>query len=121
MNIGENLKAKALVLSHASLERTNDESAYKSNCPVCKIGVLLVQRDLQEPLHLMNYDRCSMCAQAVVYTDSIIGCEPVKQVGAVYDSDPRPQPKPAATSWARLDSSPLDEEEIQCPPKSPPK
>lgn len=64
----ENVGAPTIAIAHSSLTRYNDESAYKSKCPACKEGVLLVMRD-QKTLELRKDDRCILCAQHVIYSD----------------------------------------------------
>lgn len=66
-------------LSHASLTRVGDESPFRSKCPVCPNGVLLVQRD-QKSFALQNLDSCVVCGQRVIYTDKFINGEPVTDV-----------------------------------------
>lgn len=62
-----NLYNERLQVKHADLERFGD-SAYKSQCPVCSDGVLLVMRD-QENFKLVRYDFCVTCGQPVEYLD----------------------------------------------------
>ena len=66
--VGVNKNAPAVTVPHSALTRANEESVYKSDCPVCKRGVLLVGRD-QETFELLEQDRCILCGQVVVYTD----------------------------------------------------
>ena len=65
---GTNLYNNAVLVKHAELERADNNSMFRSICPVCKIGTLLVQRD-QTTLKLLPQDRCLLCGQMVVYTD----------------------------------------------------
>jgi uncharacterized protein (DUF983 family) len=60
-------------VSHASLERWSD-SAYKSKCPACKDGLLLIYRDVD--FKLVRLDRCVSCGQQVYYTDETVNGEP---------------------------------------------
>ncbi len=53
---------------HADLERSKDESLFRSWCPACKYGQLMVVRD-QKHFHLLPEDRCTWCAQRFYYTD----------------------------------------------------
>lgn len=62
------LKNKVLVIKHAELERASDSSLFRSKCPVCKEGLLLVQRD-QVTLKLVEYDNCILCGQLFRYED----------------------------------------------------
>jgi hypothetical protein len=64
INIGE----KPIFIKHASLERLSDNSQYRSLCPVCKIGVLLVRRD-PVTFELCQEDYCILCCQHIIYTD----------------------------------------------------
>ena len=62
-----NMDAPLLEISHQELERYGDDM-YKSFCPACQCGLLLVGRD-QKTLYLKEYDRCTLCGQQVKYTD----------------------------------------------------
>jgi uncharacterized protein (DUF983 family) len=55
-------------VNHADLERFGDESDYRSKCPVCKEGILLVERDPVEG-HLKAKDLCRTCGQRFIYID----------------------------------------------------
>ena len=74
-----NAHAPAMRVSHSSLERWSGESEFRSKCPACSEGILLVLRD-QVTFQLINVDRCVACGQTVVYTDKIIGGEAVTEV-----------------------------------------
>ena len=52
---------------HSELTRYGD-SAYKSCCPSCETGILLMRRD-SETLVLEEYDTCSFCYRRFRYTD----------------------------------------------------
>ena len=69
-----NLNAPPIYVLHAELTRYTEDSAYRSRCPVCKAGVLMVNRD-QRTLELLRVDRCTYCAQTVVYEDTSIAGE----------------------------------------------
>lgn len=56
-----------VAVAHASLERAHGRP-FRSKCPVCELGLLLVGRN-QETLALRREDRCTRCAQAFRYTD----------------------------------------------------
>ena len=56
-----------ITVKQAELERSGG-SEFRSVCPVCKEGVLLVQRD-RETLEIINTDRCIICGQAFIYED----------------------------------------------------
>ncbi len=62
-----NLDKPILEVSHAKLDRSGD-SLYRSVCPVCLKGVLLMRRNM-ETLQLEEYDNCILCAQSVIYVD----------------------------------------------------
>ncbi|MDO8640449.1 MAG: hypothetical protein Q7R33_02805 [Nitrosarchaeum sp.] len=67
MNIGENIHKPVIDINHAELKRV-DESLYRSFCPECKEGVLLVSRCLKT-FALEEYDRCITCGQRFRYLD----------------------------------------------------
>lgn len=75
----KNVHAPAIRVSHSQLARWGDESDFKSKCPACEKGLLLVMRD-QTTFQLINVDRCVSCGQLVIYTDKFIGGEPVYDV-----------------------------------------
>jgi len=56
-----------LEVYHSELKRYSD-SPYKSKCPVCKKGVLLVHRD-QKTYELLENDHCVFCGQHFKYLD----------------------------------------------------
>jgi hypothetical protein len=62
-----NIEKPVLRVAHASLTRS-DISVFRSWCPVCKEGVLLVTRD-PRTLRLAAQDNCVLCGQRVEYTD----------------------------------------------------
>lgn len=64
---GENINKPIIKVKHAELTRTGD-SAFRSECPTCKEGVLLVMRN-QETFELEKLDRCMLCGQQFEYTD----------------------------------------------------
>lgn len=53
---------------HAALSRVDDVSPYRSNCPVCEEGVLLVGRD-PKCGRLLELDTCVACGQMFRYLD----------------------------------------------------
>lgn len=63
----KNLLKPPIKVRHQDLERSG-ESPYRSKCPVCPKGILLVQRD-QETFRLEKGDHCILCGQAIIYTD----------------------------------------------------
>lgn len=77
-----NIQAPAIRVSHAELERWGEEPGdFKSKCPSCPDGLLLVMRD-QKTFALINVDRCVSCGQTVIYTDKMIGGEFVTDLHA---------------------------------------
>jgi len=54
-------------VKHADLTRSEADSMFKSECPVCD-GMLLVARD-QRTFELRAEDRCILCGQRFVYDD----------------------------------------------------
>jgi len=66
MESGSNYREPTIYLMHADLERT-DDSAYRSMCPVCGSGILLVMRN--EDMTLSCEDFCTECAQRFIYMD----------------------------------------------------
>jgi len=65
---GINLHNPPIQVVHAHLKRTG-ESPYRSECPFCFHGVLLVGRDEKAGFRLMAADTCICCGQAVEYLD----------------------------------------------------
>jgi hypothetical protein len=63
-------------VSHTSLRRVSENSPFRSFCPACGEGFLLVRRD-QESFALLSTDRCTSCGQLILYTDSFIHGEPL--------------------------------------------
>jgi uncharacterized protein (DUF983 family) len=69
------IDAEPMEVEHARLERWDPEtSIYKSVCPVCRKGALLIPRD-RETGALRREDRCILCGQRVIYTDASVGLE----------------------------------------------
>lgn len=64
---GINLNKPVIHIKHQDLQRDSD-SPFRSTCPICKKGVLLVRRD-QCTLKLIGEDRCILCGQAFIYDD----------------------------------------------------
>jgi hypothetical protein len=58
---------------HAELERLSGKSRFKSVCPVCGEGVLIVMRG--PGFRLRREDRCGHCLQPFIYDDVSIGGE----------------------------------------------
>lgn len=66
--VGINLNNPPLEIKHADLTRLSEDSIYKSVCPKCSEGSLLLRRD-SLTWFLRNYDNCILCGQHVIYTD----------------------------------------------------
>jgi len=64
--VGSNIDKPVLKVKYAELERSG-ESLYRSECPVCKDGILLMRRD--EKGKLLKTDYCVFCGQGFIYTD----------------------------------------------------
>jgi uncharacterized protein (DUF983 family) len=67
-DVGINKNEPVIEVNHKDLERASDNSAYRSDCPKCKEGVLLVYRN-PKTLVLQEYDRCVLCGQQFKYLD----------------------------------------------------
>jgi len=77
MTYTRNIDTTPIRLAHASLQKWSPDSDYKAQCPACPSGLLLVRRD-QRTMKLTRDDHCVSCGQRVVYTDEMIGGEPLK-------------------------------------------
>ncbi len=71
---GQNRDKDPLHVRHSELKRFSGLSPFRSECPVCKSGVLLVGRE-KGTLNLLRYDNCISCGQRVVYVDRDIAGE----------------------------------------------
>lgn len=67
-DVCKNIAAPTLDVYHADLVRMSDTSIYKSVCPVCHEGFLLVGRD-PKTFELLELDACVLCSQHVRYLD----------------------------------------------------
>ena len=67
----KNINKPVQYVKHSELERFDDDSDYKSDCPSCTIGILCMQRG--ENGILLNTDRCAGCGQSFVYIDVVEG------------------------------------------------
>ncbi len=76
---GANLRAPLIRVWHAKLERFSDESEFRTWCPTCKKGLLLVSRDGFGGA-LRNLDHCTLCGQGFLYEEKMLGGEAVTQV-----------------------------------------
>lgn len=70
----DNYARPPIAVRHSDLRRIDEETAYKSDCPVCETGILLVQRD-QTELTLRRDDICIRCWTRFRYTDEFINRE----------------------------------------------
>jgi hypothetical protein len=73
---GWNLKKPLIEVLHADLERVSEGSYYKSWCPSCEKGVLLLSRP--QPLYVFALDRlgrCTLCGQGFWFTDEKVEYE----------------------------------------------
>jgi hypothetical protein len=68
-----NKDAEPLTVVHADLERAGGGSPFRSKCPKCPSGLLLIMRDRAGTL--VREDACVACAQRVVYLDETINGE----------------------------------------------
>jgi hypothetical protein len=96
-----NLSKPVWRLHHAALRRTG-ESLFRSACPACGKGMLLVRR---EPVtfRLARFDVCVACGQRVEYLDSKIGGEePV----AVVEEGPIAGTRLPPGAWSAADERP---------------
>ena len=64
---GININKEPITVKHSELTREGD-SMFRSTCPVCKEGMLLVKRD-QLTFEVLTEDRCVLCGQQVIYSD----------------------------------------------------
>jgi hypothetical protein len=69
-----NLDKPVLHIRHTELKRASEDSFFRSMCPVCENGVLLVSRE-PKMLNLARFDICISCGQRVEYLDQDIAGE----------------------------------------------
>jgi hypothetical protein len=72
-----NLDNPIVQVRHSELTRA-DDGVFKSECPVCNRGLLLVRRG--EDLKLSRYDRCVSCGQSFCYTDESIAGQALEPI-----------------------------------------
>lgn len=71
----QNLDKPPLHVRHSELKRwCAERSHFRSECPVCPDGLLMVGRE-SGTLNLLRYDNCITCGQRVVYLDLDIAGE----------------------------------------------
>ena len=78
------IKTPPIRVSHTALERYCKDSPYRSKCPSCTKGVLLITRDPQT-FSLCNVDFCIGCGRMVIYMDTSIAGEPLLDVTRFLD------------------------------------
>lgn len=64
----ENVNKPPIRVRHADLTRSTPNSLYRSRCPACPDGDLLVRRN-PKTFSLEEVDYCVACAQAFIYMD----------------------------------------------------
>ena len=64
---GTNAAKPPVHVKHSELKRLDDNSAFKSVCPICKHGILFVNRNQEHIEYISAVDRCSVCMQVVIY------------------------------------------------------
>lgn len=64
---GKNINKPILEVYHRSLRRHTD-SVFRSECPICGLGILPVLRDQLTGI-IIEKDRCMLCGQAYRYMD----------------------------------------------------
>jgi len=92
-----NIDRAPVHVRHEDLLRVS-ESPFRSWCPVCSKGILLVGRIGR---WLKRADRCTLCGQLVTYDDDEIAGEPFHP----FDSTelmPSIIPVPPKTRWDRI-------------------
>ncbi len=62
-----NIDKKPIKVKHSELKRT-DDSSFRSACPRCFEGTLLVQRDF-DSFEIKADDYCILCGQKFIYSD----------------------------------------------------
>jgi len=65
---GQNLDKPRLDVRHSELVRFD---RYKSECPVCKVGLLCMTRT-RKTFALVREDHCGACGQQFRYLDDVI-------------------------------------------------
>lgn len=71
VKVGENYRKLPLSVRWTQLERASGDSAFRSECPVCGQGLLLVRRTSNLE-NFSCYDNCITCGQTFVYEDEEI-------------------------------------------------
>jgi hypothetical protein len=84
MNLGANIKKSFIHVQHSDLKRFTEDSAYRSYCPICEAGVLLVHRD-PKTFALARWDRCTFCGQGFIYDDEVVGGEALEPLPSDFE------------------------------------
>jgi hypothetical protein len=95
---GRNYGNTLVKVVHAKMPRVGD-SAYRSLCPVCQTGHLMVSRN-RTSFRLLRADSCTFCCQGFIYQDEKIADEPLDPLpdnfAEKYYTVTRSAPWPAA-------------------------
>lgn len=83
--VGINLTEAPITLRHSKLKRSDEESAFRSECPKCEDGILLMRRDPENGFRLMNIDVCTFCGQHFIYDQDEI--DEFNSVGVLLPED----------------------------------
>lgn len=78
LGVGINLDKLPVLVKHQELKRIGD-SVFKSQCPKCEHGMLMMEREF-DTYKLKNMDRCLLCGQRFVYYD----IDNARSFGVVY-------------------------------------
>jgi hypothetical protein len=75
--IPANAHTPYVLVWHSKLKRFNDSAykSYKSYCPVCDDGILLIYRSMTDNFKLARKDCCISCGQTVIYLDESVNSE----------------------------------------------
>lgn len=65
----ENYWGEPIKVRHKSLKRSSDESMFRSVCPVCEKGRLMMRRNISNGMTLQKDDNCTLCGTRFEYTD----------------------------------------------------
>lgn len=64
-----NIEGERRFVYHKNLARFSEDSPYKSKCPFCENGILIIYRESVSPFRLRSVDYCISCGQEVEYLD----------------------------------------------------
>jgi len=62
-----NINNEIIQVLHSDLERISEASIFRSHCPKCGLGTLMVNRN--DDGSISEYDRCLLCGQVFQYLD----------------------------------------------------